>query len=240
MAARTGVLPPSLSAAPSTVVATLVDLILSGEILYHMLYSVTRIVVAALVGMSLGILVGAAAGSSRQIEAFTSPTLQLVAPVPAIAWMPLFIMLYGTGEVYKVSLAAFGIFLIAYLQTFRGIREVRQSFLELAAMYEKPAAVTALRILLPGALPSIFTALRLSLALAWILVFFVEYSSAREGTGGLGWYVSDARSVGRVEHEYAGLLAVAFLGFLVDLVVVAMQSRALRWSESADQHDSLG
>lgn len=234
VAVRSGWLPPSFSAAPSTIAVTCVKLLFSGQLAKHALLSVLRMSVGVLVGGIIGVGVGIAVGQSRAAESLLSPMLQFIAPVPVIVWMPFLIMLLGTGELYKVSLPAFATFLLVYIHTFRGVRSVQAAYLEIAEVYEKTRWQRIWHIFLPAALPSIITGLRIALAINWIVIFFVEYTSAAQGLGGLGWFIHDAREVGRIEDQFAGIVVLGIIGVLSEVVVTKWQTKKLAWRASLE------
>lgn len=234
IAVRSAWFPPSLSAAPSTIAITSVKLLFSGDLAKHASLSVFRILVGVSVGVLTGVAVGIVVGQSRFAESLLSPMLTFIAPVPVVVWIPFAIMLLGTGELYKISLAMFATFLLVYIETFQGVRSVPQSYLELAGIYEKTHWERISRILLPAALPAVFTGIRISLAISWIMIFIVEYSSAEVGWGGLGWFIAASREVGRVEHQFAGVLVLGIIGFISDTAVARYQNRKLAWAATLE------
>jgi sulfonate transport system permease protein len=145
--------------------------------------------------------------------------------------MPFAVMFVGSGELYKITLGALAVFFILHIHTFQAVQAVHRDYVELAAIYEKSFWQKTRHVLLPAASPEIFTALRIALAFAWIVMFVVEYGSAREGSEGLGWFIANAHSVGRIEDEFAGVLLLAIVGFLSDLAVARIQRRTLDWAD---------
>lgn len=73
------------------------------------------------------------------------------------------------------------------------------------------------------------TAVRLSFSLGWVVLFFVEYAAAQVGTEGLGWFVANARAVGRIEEEFAGLIILGFFSFVIDSGFAWLQYRGVQW-----------
>ena len=234
VAVRKAWLPPSLSASPSAIVKKCTDLLLHENLAQHLKVSLLRIVAGVSIGTILGILSGLILGQLRWADRLFSPFIGLLAPVPVVVWMPFVIMAVGSDETYKVILAVIASFLIIHINTFRGVQSISNQYLELAEMYQKNIWEKIWHIFLPGAASSILTGLRLTLAIAWIVIFFVEYSSSQAGTEGLGWFINDARQMGRVEDEYAGVLLLAIVGYATDLMVVLLQNKMLRWSTAID------
>jgi sulfonate transport system permease protein len=144
--------------------------------------------------------------------------------------MPFAIALVGIGDPYKIAMVAAATFFVMHGHAFDGGNAVLDSYLELARIYQKPFHARITRIILPAASPLIFAGLRLSLALAWVILMFVEFGSAHSGSEGLGWFVADARALGKVEEEYAGVAAIAILGLMTDALAAASCAYVSRWS----------
>ncbi len=231
---RTKRLPPSLSAAPTEVVRALVMLSISWELPKHALFSLGRLLTAVSIGTFGGILSGVFLASLRRADRLISPMLLFFAPVPVVVWMPFMIMFFGTGEVFKIALAAFAAFLIVHIHTYQAVRSIEVDYIELANIYEKNYWEKMWHVLLPFASPAIFTAIRITVALAWIVIFFVEYSSARQGEEGLGWFINDRRDTGKIEEQYAGVILLAIIGFIVDTLLAKIQKNALDWTDSIE------
>lgn len=190
--------------------------------------------VAVSIGAVMGAFSGMLIGQSKFADRLFSPFLQLISPIPVVVWMPFVVATFGTGEPYKISLGAIASFLIVHMHTFTAVRSTQREYLELADTYEKSLFQRIWHIYLPAASPSIFSAVRLALAIGWIVIFFAEYGAAMQGSEGLGWFIADARSVGQVEDEYAGVLSLAFIGYLTDDVVYRIQRKQLAWVDSRE------
>lgn len=231
VAVRLHVLPSSQAAAPTSVILTMVKLISSGALLRHALTSIYRIAAGLTIGTMSGVLSGVAIARSSIADRLLSPTIQLFAGIPVVVWIPFWVMLLGTDEAFKISMAAITTFFLVHLQTYTAVRGVGRPYLELAALYEKSHTEQLREVLLPSTAPAILTGVRTSLALCWVVVFFVEYASARYGSEGLGWFIADARQMGRIEQQFAGLLFLGFIAFAVDRVVGFVQTTLTRWTD---------
>ena len=225
-------LPPSQSAPPSLVAQRLKNLLMSGELIRQGLYSSGRLLAGVLIGATLGICSGVFMANSRRVEQYFSPTLQFLAPIPVIVWIPFLIMFLGLGEASKIAMVAVCAFFLIHVHTFQAMRSVDREYLELAAIYEKTYLDKVRFVFLPFAIPSILTALRVTLALSWVVLFVVEYAYSDQRDGGLGWFIADARGFGRVEDQFAGVILLGVIGFLSDRLLVAMQKRLVDWSDS--------
>jgi sulfonate transport system permease protein len=155
-----------------------------------------------------------------------------LAGIPVVVWMPFWIMAFGIGEMFKLGLVAIGTFFLVHVHTFQAVRSLERGYVELADVYEKTYWERVRHIFVPASLPSVLTGVRISLAIGWIVLFFVEYAASERGFEGLGWFIADARAVGRVEDEFAGLLLLGIVAYTVDLAVAVGQRYSMRWVPS--------
>ena len=221
--------PPTLIAAPSEVVVNFFRLAVDGDLFFHSSVSLQRLLLGFLVGSTAGIFLGALVGLSRVIERAVEPTVQMLAPIPVVAWIPLLIILFGIGEASKVALIAVGTFFLIFLQTVQGIRGTDEKFIEVAAVFNKPTRRLMTDVLLPSALPHILTGLRAAFGLSWILLIVAEIIAS---SAGLGWLIWDARNFSRPDDMIVGMIVVGILGKLSDQALVALQTWLLRWRQS--------
>jgi sulfonate transport system permease protein len=192
----------------------------------HALWSIGRLVVGFALGVSLALTIGATVGLSTVAERLISPTIQLLAPIPIIAWIPLIILLLKIGEAPKVAIIAVGTFFVVFASTVQGIRGVDAKLVEVARVYGKPASVLVRKVLLPAATPSIMTGLHVALGLSWILLLVAEQIATSKG---IGWFMWDARTFGRSKDLIVAMICVGVLGKLSDLLLTKVERRMLRW-----------
>lgn len=231
---RLGLFPPSQSALPSAIAYQLLKLVKSGELTNHLAYSLYRLLSAIAFGTVAGATTGLFLASSRIADKLFSPTVQFLAGVPVIVWMPFWIVLLGTGEGFKIGLAASATYFLVHIHAFQATRVIAKRYLELSEIYEKSSVEKFTYVLFPSALPSILTAVRVGVAIGWIVIFFVEYAVSKEGKEGLGWFIADSRQNGRVEEEFAGMILLGITGFLLDRVIARAQKRLALWSDSRE------
>jgi len=224
-------LPPSVSASPIMVFKTAISLLVNEDLALHTLLSFLRLTLGSTLGICLGLFLGLLAVTNKLFDSIFSPTIGFIAPIPAVVWLPFAVMVFGTGEVYKLFLPFFITFLLVYIQTLQGIKTVSNNYFEVARIYEKTKLEIARKVIVPAVLPSIFTGIKVALAIGWIAIFIVEFSSADPNRGGLGWYIADAREVGRIEDQFAGALVLGLVGYLTDKTIDVIQKRNLRWSK---------
>jgi len=234
VAVRTHFVPPSQAATPSDVVIRLFRLMASGPLLIHASYSMFRIALGVVLGSLIGVLTSVLVARSRTVNVLFSPTVQLLAGIPVVVWIPFWVMFFGTDEAFKIAMAAISTFFLVHLQTLQALRTVERDYMELSAIYEKTPWQRAVDVMLPSAAPAILMAIRTSLIFGWVVIFFVEYASATQGSEGLGWFIADARAMGRIEDEFAGLLFLAVIAYVCDKLLGRLQRRLLVWSDTEE------
>ena len=226
---RGGVLPAHQLPAPTQVAQTLFALGVDGELWRHIGVSLLRVGAGFAIGALLAIVVGTWVGLSRSAEAYIEPTFQALRAIPSLAWVPLLLLWLGIGETPKVTLIALGAFFPVYLALLSGIRNIDRKLVDVGHFYRFDRSALVRRILLPAALPNLFTGLRGALSLSWMFLVAAELIAA---TRGLGYLLSDGRETSRPDLVIAAILLLALLGKLSDSVLKRWEEHALRWRDS--------
>lgn len=228
IAVRAGWLAENQMPAPSSVVLTLWQLA-HGELWQHIGASLARVAGGFAIGSFAALLIGTWVGLSQRAEAYLEPSFQALRAIPSLAWVPLLLLWLGIDETPKVVLIALGAFFPVYLALVAGVRGVDRKWVELGRLYHLSTFTLARRILLPAALPSLFTGLRGALSLSWMFLVAAELIAA---TRGLGYLLSDGRETSRPDIVIAAILVLAVLGKLSDGLLKAVERRALAWRDS--------
>lgn len=236
LAVRSGWLSSSQTASPVAILGSLVGLVQESSFRVHLGASLARLLTGVCVGATLGATAGMVVGAVAPARRFLAPTLSFMAGVPVIVWIPFWVMAFGVGEIFRVGLVGITAFFLVYAVAFIATRRASRSYIELFRMYEKGGWFTIVNLHLPATAGAVLTATRLALALGWIVLFFVEYAASRPGGEGLGWFVANARAVGRIEEEFAGLLALGVLAFILDAFAGTIQRRWLVWADVIEDH----
>jgi sulfonate transport system permease protein len=228
-ASRSGIIPERTLAAPSAVIRSLIDMIVSGELPQNLLVSFWRVALGLGIGVSLGVVLALVAGLSRRGEYAIDPIIQIKRTIPALALTPLFIVWFGIGETPKVALIAFASIFPVYLNLYGGIRGVDVRLVEGARSFGLSRAEQIWHVILPGALPSLLVGLRYSLSISILMLVVAEQVNA---SAGLGYLVNNARDFMRTDIIVVCLLVYAALGLAADALVRAIENRALAWRPS--------
>ena len=199
----------------------------SGTILTHLLASMQRVYSGFFLAAAIGIPLGLAIGKVPLFRQLLDPTLSLLRPIPVTAWLPLSMVFFGLGPRSAVFLVFLGAFYPILLNTIFGVRSVDARLFEAANMLGCEGARLFRQVVLPAALPSIFTGLRLGHGFAWILIVVGEMTGVPTG---LGSVIMDGRTLSRPDLVITGMIVIGVAGFLCDRAILALNNRVLRWS----------
>ncbi len=226
---RSGLIPEHTLAAPSRVMATLLQMIASGELPDNLAVSALRVLAGLLVGCTIGVALALIAGLSQSGEVAVDPIVQIKRSIPTLALTPLFIVWFGIGETPKVALIAFATIFPIYLNLYSGVRGVDVRLMEGARSFGLSRSELIWHVILPGALPSLLVGLRYSFSVAILVLVVAEQINA---SAGLGYLVNNARDFMRTDIIVVCLLVYAVLGLGADWLVRMLERRTLVWRPS--------
>jgi sulfonate transport system permease protein len=221
-----GFIPGRVLPAPTDVVAAGWKLMLSGELLRNVWVSFWRAIVGFAIGGGIGFALGLANGLSRRSERVFDSTLQMVRNIPHLALIPLVILWFGIDEEAKLFLVALGVFFPIYVNTQHGIRTVDPQLVEMGRTYGMTSTTLFWRVILPGALPSIFVGLRYALGIMWLTLIVAETIAA---SSGIGYMAMQAREFLLVDVVVLSIVIYALLGKLADSTARLLERLCLGW-----------
>jgi NitT/TauT family transport system permease protein len=199
---------------------------LSGELIIDSLGSLYRVVVGFAVGAGLALPLGLAMGASRIVYAWMNPLVQLLRPIPPIAYIPLSILWFGLGNPPAVFLIAIGAFFPVLMNTIAGVRQVDGIYLRAARNLGAGGATMFLRVILPAAVPYILTGMRIGVGTAFIVVIVSEMIAVNNG---LGFRILEAREYFWSDKIIAGMITIGLLGLAIDWAMNRLNNHLLRW-----------
>ena len=226
----TNTISPGRFPAPSEVWDALTQISVTGyadaRLAVHVLHSVKLVLfgfaAAALVGVPLGLAMGA----SRCVEAFVNPAFLLIRPIPPLAWIPLAIVWLGLGDAAKVLIIWFAAFVPAVINSYSGVRAIEPHLVEAARMLGVPRLAYVREVLVPGAMPMIFTGLRLSLQACWTTLVAGELIGAIAGLGHVLYQASLDIFPAMI---VVGMASVAVTAAVMTVVLGYIERRAMPW-----------
>ena len=223
------IFPPKLFPSLVTVAEAFVNLTVRGILPHHVLDTVLRLLsgffLAAVVGVTLGILMG----RSRRVEDIALPLVSIGAPIPGLAYAPLFLLWFGLGNRSAVLLVAFVSAFPIVFNTWTGVKAVKEIWIRSAQAMGADERRLFRQVILPGALPYILSGLRLGLAQAWRILVVVELLAAVPW--GLGWLIFGAREFLNTDVMLAGIVVIGVIGLGLENLVFRRleQLTVVRW-----------
>jgi sulfonate transport system permease protein len=226
LAVRSGVFSEQILASPWQIVKTATALIESGELPHHLAVSLGRLLGGFAIGSLAGVLFGALLARAKLVEQFFGPLFQVLRQLPSIALIPMFILLFGIGETFKLVIVLKATFFVVALATYDAVRQLSPAWLEVAGLYRLPARTQFLRLLLPAALPAILTGARIALGRSWMVLVGAELLASESG---IGQMMEMARQLFQLDVVMVGVIVTGIVGFTLDRGFRLLERRAIRW-----------
>jgi ABC-type nitrate/sulfonate/bicarbonate transport system permease component len=216
----------------SAVARTLFSLVVSGEILRELAASLWRMFAGYAIGSALGVLLGLLMGTYRPVYFLFEPVTELLRPIPSPAYVPIAILFLGIDDEMKIFMIAFSAFFPVLLNTFGGVRSVDALQIQTAETLGAGKGSILWQIVLPSAAPSIFTGLRISLAVALIVMVIAEMVAA---SNGIGYFILASERGFKVKEMFAGVVTLALVGYALNRLFLATENRVLAWHRGFTQ-----
>ena len=234
LTAVTGFIAPTRFPTPAEVGSALQQIAVEGysnaRLHEHVLRSVLLVTMGFVVASSVGVILGLAMGASRVAEAFINPIFLMLRPIPPLAWIPLAIVWLGLGDAAKMMVIFVSAFVPSVINSYTGVRQIERPIFEAAAMLDVKGWRYWREVLIPGALPSIFTGLRLSLQASWTTLVAAELVGA---VAGLGQILNQAAQDIYPAMILVGMVSVALCGWSMTHALGWIEHRVMPWKALA-------
>jgi len=221
---RAALLPPYLSY-PSSILAALWEVTADGELLQAVSASLFRVVGGFVIGTAAGMIAGLAAGRAPAVRNFFDPLVSFLFAVPKIAFLPVFLLLFGIGHASKIAIVGFSCFFPVFIASRHAVMSVDKVLIWAAQNMGTPRRTLFFRVVIPAAAPQLFAGVRISLAHAFIVLFAAELIGSHAGLSEL---IAEGDDAARFDLMFAGILAFAVLGFAGDRILMAVRARVLK------------
>jgi len=192
----------------------------------HIFASLFRTLTGFVLGVIVGVPTGLMTGYSRVGSAMVSPLMAFIRPIPPIAFIPMAVLYFGLGEVGKIALIFFTAFNYAHVNSHAGAVNVPIAYYRAAESIGLTRVQTFFRVVLPAAIPTIFTGLKVAMALSWAVVVAAELVGAQRG---LGFMISDAAQLFRIPVVFIGIALIGVIGLLLNLLLSLIEARLVHW-----------
>lgn len=217
---------PLFLPAPSSIVTTGWDMLLSGEIVKNLVPSLYRIGVGYLIGSVVGIVVGLLLGFSKWADAIGTPIVYSIYPIPKIALLPLFVLWLGIGELSKVTIISLGVFFPVVINTYSGVKNVDPILIKAAVTFGSNHLNVIRKVILPGSLPMIFAGLKLAAGTSLLLLVAAEMIAAQSGIGSMVLHYGNLMITTKL---MVGVLVLSLLGLAFNRFLQWLENRLLPW-----------
>lgn len=213
---------------PLSVLQAMWALTITGKLPWAVLVSLNRLVQGFVYGALVGVVLGLLAGAIRWIEDVLDPWVAAVYPIPKSALFPLFLLWFGLGDTSKIATIAVGVLFLVLVNTVTGVKSINPLLIKAAIDLGASRLQVFMKVILPGALPNIFTGLRLGAGMALILVFITEIEATKAGLGFLLW---EAFQLLETKNVFAGVVTFGLLGVATTWLLQWIERRACPWAQ---------
>lgn len=213
--------------APLSVLAAMWEMTVSGQLPFAVLVSLNRLVQGFVYGGAAGVVLGLLAGAIPWIADLLDPWVAAVYPIPKSALFPLFLLWFGLGDTSKIVTIAVGVLFLVLINTITGVRSIPPLLVKAARDLGASRVQIFVKVILPGALPNVFTGLRLGAGMALILVFVTEIEATKAGLGFLLWEAFQLLDTTRV---FVGVVTFGVLGVLATWLLQWVERRCCPWA----------
>ena len=221
---RLQVLPPYLST-PVSILGGLWDFASSGELFVALAVSLYRVTLGFAAGALAGAIAGLAAGVVPGVRNFFDPLVSFLYSIPKIAFLPVFLLLFGLGHASKIGIIGFSVFFPVFVAARHAVLSINPILLWAARNMGADPRTVFLRVVIPAAMPELFSGVRVGLAHAFVVLFAAELIGSKAGLANLVTYGEDWA---RFDLMFAGIVCFAVLGFLADRLLLAVRARVLK------------
>jgi NitT/TauT family transport system permease protein len=211
------------------------------EIVYHLFFvspqegiirdifaTLNRILWGYLAGCLAGVALGVSMGLSKPVRTFFYPVIAMIYPIPKIAILPLIMLVFGIGEMSKIVVVFIGSFFLVLLNTLHGVMNLDKIYHDVSFVYRISKPDFIFHVVLPGALPAIFTGLKLAIGYSLVIVVAAEFSGADAGIGYLIWQSWETFSI---KSMYAGIFVIGALGFTFAYTLEYLERKFVSWKQ---------
>jgi len=210
---------PQVFPGPWKVFLSMWELIANGTLLRHTIASLFRVTAGFYLAMILGIPLGIVLGRLRAVQQFLNPMIQFLRPISPLAWIPLSMLWFGIGDKPAVFLIFLASFFPLVVSTTVAVQSINPVYFHVAANFNFSKYEVITKIVIPGMLPSVVTALRITITIAWLVVVAAEMIAVKSG---LGYLILDSRNALRMDYVMDGMIVIGLIGLLLDHMMMRL------------------
>ncbi len=197
-----------------------------GGIILDILTSLKRVLIGFILAVITAIPLAILCGYSRRLSGFVKPFVELLRPIPPIAWIPIAILLFGLGDQSSYFIVFLGSFFPIFSNTYFGASSLPIIYKNVAKSFEVRKSVFIIRILFYFALPYIFTGLKIGIGMAWMSVIAAELIGAQSG---LGYFIQINRLLLRTDNIVLGMILIGVIGYMLTKLLMILEKVYMPW-----------
>lgn len=212
---------------PWIVVLAFYDLLMDGTLLQHSVASLFRVTVGFYLAAILGIPLGIFLGRLTLVKNLVNPLVQFLRPISPLAWIPLAMLWFGIGDQPAIFLIFLASFFPLVVSTTVAVDHINPMYFQVGANFAFSRWEIITKVVLPAILPAVVTALRLTIAIAWLVVVAAEMIAVQSG---LGYLILDSRNALRMDYVMVGMVAIGIIGLLLDFIMMRVSNvESIMW-----------
>ena len=215
---------------PLIIVKQFFVLIISKEMYSDLFLTLSRVILGTCISILIGVPFGLVFGYFNKFYDMCEFVIDFFRSIPATALFPLFILFFGVGNTSKIMLGAWIATLVIIVNTAYGVKHANKAYFKMAKVYKTSEIYILLHIVFPGALPNIFSGLRIGVSLVLIVVIVAEMFIG--SVNGLGHSILNAQLTYNIPEMYALIIITGILGYLLNRLFLALERRTIHWTES--------
>ena len=198
----------------------------SGDLFWNSLQSLKRVAVGIGLGLFGGAILGIICGYKGAVYQYVGWLIEIIRPIPPIAWIPLAILWFGIGDKPAYFLVSLGSFFPVFTNTFQGITSIETKYIKMAGSLGASRVSVLKNVIFPLLLPHLITGLKISIGIGWMIVVTAELVGAQDG---LGYMIQSNRILLQIDNVIVGMLAIGLIGFSLQIVAHWVETATIPW-----------
>lgn len=228
-----GIIPGNRLPSPVNIILGFTELLTNGlppgyTLTGHCIASLKRVLSGVAIAIVTALPLGIAMGYWTRARNYLTPFVEMIRPIPPLAWVPIAILWFGIGDRSSSFIIFLGAFFPVLLNTIGGVLSINRRLIESSIILGAKKGALFLKVLLPGAMPSIITGVRIALGIGWMTLVAAEFTGVKSGYG-LGYMIMTARDIQRPDQIIAGMAVIGMIGYAMDFGIRKMEHKILRW-----------
>lgn len=204
---------------PLPVFSGFYELVMNGTLLKHSVASLYRVTIGFYMGVILGVGLGIILAQNKLLKQLVSPLINFLRPISPLAWIPLAMLWFGIGDSPAIFLIFLSCFFPMVVSTYIAVESINPIYYQVAANFNFNRKEMITRFIIPAIIPDIVTALRLTIAVAWLVVVAAEMIAVQSG---LGYLILDSRNALRMDYVMVGMVVIGTIGFALDVMMTRL------------------